>query len=327
MNRLSTFRSPALAALASCCSLAGLCAQDPAPTPAPTPSEPRLARVYDLARTAPALAALPMPRADRDPLFADDGVAAVAQFVRAFVQPPLRSDEQVQTLGEHWLVLLGREAQHHWLDRFLAQDRHLGPELLELRTEWLVLPEVTWQQHVAPALVRDGVPAGELTILAPDAATAAFVAELRRLGADKRVSLGTVIARPLVPAHCAWVAQQSYVGDFDVEIANGCVVADPIVRIAQEGVSVSAVATRLDGNRIGLSLSVHVTDLLRPIPTIATNLGAGADVQLQVPTVQRASVTAAVEATLPSTLVIALPQLGGQRNVALIELAPPPAAK
>ncbi len=78
--------------------------------------------------------------------------------------------------------------------------------------------------------------------------------------------------------------QVSYVGDFDVEIAQAAAIADPIVRVAQDGVflDVRPVVTA-DRRFTYIEVRPTVANLVRPIPTFQTSLGAGSPVTLQLP--------------------------------------------
>ncbi len=78
--------------------------------------------------------------------------------------------------------------------------------------------------------------------------------------------------------------QVSYVGDFDVEIAQAAALADPIVRVAQDGVflDVRPVVTA-DRRFTYIDVRPTVATLRRPIPTFQTSLGAGSPVTLQLP--------------------------------------------
>ncbi|TAH35013.1 MAG: hypothetical protein EYC70_14580 [Planctomycetota bacterium] len=78
--------------------------------------------------------------------------------------------------------------------------------------------------------------------------------------------------------------QVSYVGDFDVEIAQAAAIADPIVRVAKDGVflDVRPVVTA-DRRFAYIDVRPTVATLRRPIPTFQTSLGTGSPVTLQLP--------------------------------------------
>lgn len=78
--------------------------------------------------------------------------------------------------------------------------------------------------------------------------------------------------------------QVSYVADFDVEIASAAAIADPIVRVASDGVylDVRPVVTA-DRRFVWVDVRPTVATLLRPIPTFQTSLGTGSPVTLMLP--------------------------------------------
>ena len=78
--------------------------------------------------------------------------------------------------------------------------------------------------------------------------------------------------------------QVSYVSDFDVEIASSAAIADPIVRVANDGVflDVRPVVTA-DRRFVWIDVRPTVANLQRPIPTLQTSLGVGTPVTLMLP--------------------------------------------
>lgn len=78
--------------------------------------------------------------------------------------------------------------------------------------------------------------------------------------------------------------QVSYVADFDVEIASAAAIADPIVRVASDGVylDVRPVVTA-DRRFVWVDVRPTVATLKRPIPTFQTSLGTGSPVTLMLP--------------------------------------------
>jgi type II secretory pathway component GspD/PulD (secretin) len=78
--------------------------------------------------------------------------------------------------------------------------------------------------------------------------------------------------------------QVSYVSDFDVEIASSAAIADPIVRVANDGVylDVRPVVTA-DRRFVWIDVRPTVANLQRPIPTLQTSLGVGSPVTLMLP--------------------------------------------
>ncbi|MDF1701580.1 MAG: hypothetical protein P1V36_10540 [Planctomycetota bacterium] len=86
-------------------------------------------------------------------------------------------------------------------------------------------------------------------------------------------------------ANLTVVNQLSYIQDFDVEVAQTSFIADPIVGIIQDGLTLDVRPTVSNDRRyITLELQPTVADLLEPIPTFATSLAAAfAPVIIQLP--------------------------------------------
>ncbi len=89
-------------------------------------------------------------------------------------------------------------------------------------------------------------------------------------------------------ANVSVLNQVSYVADYEVEIAQASNIADPVVQTIQEGVVLDVrPIVSSDFRFVTLELRPTVAEVLRPIPTITTNLASGpfasAPVTLQVP--------------------------------------------
>ena len=258
------------------------------------------------------------------------GPAAIARLAAAFAQPALRDNESIQPLGERWLVVLGRPEQHAWLDRFLTAARREQPLLITMSCGLYTLPEVAFQRDVRPALQPDAPDGGDgevptTTVLAPGEATDTFLAGLRDHDDLTEVTMPSLTVRPLEPARARVVNQTAYVRDFEVEIRDGAAIADPIVDVVQDGVTVQAAATPLDGGALGVSLELTVADLQQPIPTFETRIGVGtAPVTIQLPQVLMRRVEAAVELGHGHTVVLVLPAMAGTRYLATIAVSSEP---
>lgn len=310
--------------LASTGSTAPLCAQA-----RPVPGEERFARIYELVgivdsphSRGPDLVLVdagqepPGPPPTRGP-------AAIAHLAAAFAQPALRADEEIQPLGERWLVVLGRAEQHAWVERFLADAKEQAAAALRVQCELFAMPELVFQRDVAPALRRDGGAGAETpAVLAPGERTRAFLESLARHGEVTAVELPGVVLRPLSPGHVSVANQTAYVRDFEVEVAQGSFVANPIVDVVKDGVSVVTSAVPL-GDVTGLSLDVKVADLQRPIPTLETTLAGGTlPVTIQVPQLFETRVEATVKLPPEHTVVLTLPARTGRRYLVTVVAGP-----
>lgn len=86
----------------------------------------------------------------------------------------------------------------------------------------------------------------------------------------------------------------TYVKDFDVEIAQNAVIADPIIEVLAEGVVLDVKPVVSSDRRfITMQLKPTVTTLQRPLATFTTTLGIGTAVTIEMPelTIQRARTT------------------------------------
>lgn len=78
--------------------------------------------------------------------------------------------------------------------------------------------------------------------------------------------------------------QVSYVADFDVEIASSAAIADPIVKVAHDGIFLDVRPTvTADRRFVWVDIRPTVATLRRPIPTLQTSLGTGSPVTLMLP--------------------------------------------
>ena len=87
----------------------------------------------------------------------------------------------------------------------------------------------------------------------------------------------------------------AYVKDFDVEIAQAAVIADPIVDVAKEGVVLDVRPIVSSDNRfITLELRPTVATLRRPFRLFSTSLGVGTAVTFEVPELRKESLKTTV---------------------------------
>ncbi len=86
-------------------------------------------------------------------------------------------------------------------------------------------------------------------------------------------------------ANLTVVNQLSYIQDFDVEVAQTSFIADPIVGIVQDGLTLDVRPTVSNDRKwITLELQPTVADLIEPIPTFATTLASSfSPVIIQLP--------------------------------------------
>lgn len=97
----------------------------------------------------------------------------------------------------------------------------------------------------------------------------------------------------------------AYVKDFDVEIAQAAVVADPVVDIIKEGVVLDVRPIVSNDRRfITMELRPTVATLQRPIRTFTTGLGTGSSVTFEVPELKKESLKTTVVMPDGGTLLL-----------------------
>ncbi|MDJ0522795.1 MAG: hypothetical protein QNJ90_12070 [Planctomycetota bacterium] len=119
-------------------------------------------------------------------------------------------------------------------------------------------------------------------------------------------------------ANLTVVNQLSYIQDFDVEVAQTSFIADPIVGIIQDGLSLDVRPTVSNDRRyITLELQPTVADLLEPIPTFATSLAAAfAPVIIQLPELRLQQARTTVRIPDQGSILI-----GGLKNITTVDRA------
>ena len=99
--------------------------------------------------------------------------------------------------------------------------------------------------------------------------------------------------------------QVAYVKDFDVEIAQAAVVADPVVDVIKEGVVLDVRPIVSNDRRfVTLELRPTVATLTRPIRTFTTSLGTGSSVTFEVPELKKQSLKTTVVMPDGGTLLL-----------------------
>lgn len=260
---------------------------------------------------------------------------AVARLLRAFVKPALQGNEEINPVGERWVVVLARPAQHAWVARFLEAARQDKRPVITVNCRCLRVPELTFLRDIKPALAKRKEPAetenaepevpdaDEVSyvteVLAPGDKTTKFIRELYRTEGAEDLTQQRLSVRPLEVAQMAVINQTAYVKDFDVEIAQGQFIADPIVDVVQDGIKTETAVSPLESGRLGVSLETVVSELARPIPTFTTQLGAGtAPVTIQLPSVSSTKIEAAVEIEGDQIVLMAPPPLNGKRFIFIV---------
>ncbi|MGE0191683.1 MAG: hypothetical protein AB7T63_06525 [Planctomycetota bacterium] len=167
--------------------------------------------------------------------------------------------------------------------------------------------------HNQPSLTGSGGFSGEYTLINTN-----FIGEtaleviLRAVEKSERVQQITAPRLSVYNAQRANLSilnQISYVQDYEVEIAQASNIANPVVQTIQEGVVLDVrPIVSSDRRFVTLELRPTVATVLRPIPTITTNLASGpfpsAPVTLQVPEMRIQRVRTTVMMPDGATLLI-----------------------
>jgi general secretion pathway protein D len=117
-------------------------------------------------------------------------------------------------------------------------------------------------------------------------------------------------------ANLTVVNQLSYIQDFDVEVAQTSFIADPIVGIIQDGLTLDVRPTVSNDRRyITLEIQPTVADLVEPIPTFATTLAASfAPVIIQLPELRLQQARVTVRIPDKGSILI-----GGLKNITTVD--------
>jgi len=117
-------------------------------------------------------------------------------------------------------------------------------------------------------------------------------------------------------ANITVVNQLSYIQDFDVEVAQTSFIADPIVGIIQDGLTLDVRPTVSHDRRyITLELQPTVADLVEPIPTFATTLASSfTSVIIQLPELRLQQARTTVRLPDRGSILI-----GGLKNITTVD--------
>lgn len=149
-----------------------------------------------------------------------------------------------------------------------------------------------------------------------DTQLAAVVRAVEKTQSGRTLNAPTITVYNTQRANLTVVNQLSYIQDFDVEVAQTSFIADPIIGIIQDGLTLDVRPTvSNDRHYITLELQPTVAKLTEPIPTFATTLGSSfTPVIIQLPelSLQRARTTV----RLPDGGSIVI---GGLKNISTVD--------
>ena len=131
---------------------------------------------------------------------------------------------------------------------------------------------------------------------------------LRAVSKSERVEIVTaprLLVFNTARANLTVLNQLAYVQDFDVEIAQGASIADPIVNVVEDGVILDVrPVVSADRRFITLEMRPTVAVLRRPIAEVTTTLGAASSVTIQLPELEISRVRTSVPMPDGSTVML-----------------------
>lgn len=118
-------------------------------------------------------------------------------------------------------------------------------------------------------------------------------------------------------ANITLINQLTYIQDFDVEVAQTAFIADPIIGIIQDGLVLDVQPTvSHDRKYVTLTLRPTIANLVRPIPTFTTSLGAfTTPVTIQIPELKVEKAGTTVRVPDGGTLL-----MGGLKTINMADL-------
>lgn len=230
--------------------------------------------------------------------------ARIAEFLRPFVQPALRDGDDLEVLGGRWLAVLADAERTASVDRILQAAQQHRDDLLQVEVRLFEVEPDAFDEGLRARLVAVGEAAERsYEAVLPREDVAGFVETCEKIGGNQ-LQAPRIAVRPLMAADIRTETQISYISDFRLEKAGDAMVANPIVETTWDGVRSTTMATILPDGLIGLSCSVHVREVQRPMPQAEVQLlpdVAPATVQLPRASGVRLQNTAQVH---PGSLVV-----------------------
>jgi Flp pilus assembly secretin CpaC len=113
-------------------------------------------------------------------------------------------------------------------------------------------------------------------------------------------------------------AQVSYMQDYDVEIAEGSAIGDPIVQLVNDGFMVDLHPTVAgNGDMVVLQVRTEVADLTRPVRTVQLPLGT-----VDLPTLEVLKMRTTAAVPLGRTVVVGGALSDGDDDALLVLITP-----
>ncbi len=212
----------------------------------------------------------------------------LAQFLRAFAIPSTETGADLQSLGDRHLVLLGTPVQIAAAERILARARENPDQQFMVDVLLCDVPAAVFDQHVAPSLSKTLAVSGftnqRTAVLVPDT-----VAALRKSLKQEKVKF-TQFPQIVVPGlHRAKLRigkDVTFVRDFELSVADGALIATPIIDGVFDGHDVEAVCAEIRAGVLGVQLDLVDQVVEQPIPERTTTVpGTKQEVIVKAPRV------------------------------------------
>ena len=196
----------------------------------------------------------------------EEATEHLAEVIREYVQPEFEAGrEETKAILTGSIAVIGRPEQHQWTRRFLEHQRKSQGVYFDISARFITVDDGTFE-FVFPELepqVFDDEEAG------------ALVSRLLELQGADVLSAPRLLVLNRQKAMISVGKQIKYVRDYEVHenvLPGDRTLEVPIVDSIFEGIEFGGRVTRLDGS-LGLEVSLDVSDLERPIPTLDTPYG------------------------------------------------------
>jgi general secretion pathway protein D len=148
-----------------------------------------------------------------------------------------------------------------------------------------------------------------------DTEIAAIVKAVEKKQRGRTLTAPTVTVYNTQRANVTVVNQLSYIQDFDVEVAQTSSIADPIIGVIQDGITLDVRPTVSNDRRyITLELQPTVAKLVEPIPTFSTTLGSSFSPVIQLPELRVQQARTTVRIPDGGSILI-----GGLKNISTVD--------
>jgi len=243
-----------------------------------------------------------------------ESVREIEEIASRFCQPPLDPRQERIQADEHgWLVCYLRPEQHAWLERFIElQQSH--------ERNWMAMVETDWYTISSNDLAKLKLTSSAL-LLDDAEQIERFKGVLMANSAD-RLSTPRVSSYPGQLAELSSLNQVSYVKEYKLEIVEPGrqEIADPVVDVIQEGVTMSLRVLQTGDELYGLRLSCASAEIERPIPTRRFKLSPAhpSEVEVAMPQVRTAKVDATVLVADGGGVLLVTSGLADDRNLVIL---------